>query len=57
MLIKAGTLFIIFAPWEFCSKRSLEASRAVSWSLPCYRELKLHIEPFISRHSAAVISR
>ena len=33
-------------PWKFCR---IEASRAVFWSLLCYKELELTIKPFTNR--------
>ena len=35
-----------FCLWKFCWKMRFEASRAVFWSLSCYKELKLTIKPF-----------
>ena len=33
-------------PGNFAKKKHFEASRAVFWSLSCYKELKLTIKPF-----------
>ena len=36
----------LIRPQKFCPKMCFEASRAVFWSLSCYKELKLTIKPF-----------
>ena len=35
--------------WRFCRKTRIVASRAVLWSLSCYKELNLTTKPFTGR--------
>ena len=50
--IEAGTSkvnkceLLSHSPLEILPKNMFEASRAVFWSLSCYKELKLTIKPF-----------
>ena len=36
-------------PWKSCRKTHFEPTWAVFWSPPCYKELKLTIQPFTGR--------
>ena len=43
---KKDAAFNPFAPLKLCRKTRFEASRAVFWSLSCYKEPKLTTKPF-----------
>ena len=45
----ASSSMLTQSPVRFCQKTRFEASRAVFWSLSCYKELKRTKKPFTGR--------